>query len=411
MKKLSIRLLVIFLLNLCSGTLFAQYTFFKPKESFAIEVSLPNSALTRLPMYRNAISSLIVVDDFIVGGTSAKEGLAPFVFVASISERKLINYKDLNEVIPGQRSIQSGYSRGKNKMLFAGTIANESNNGAQGDGHLIQIKINQQGMPDIQDLGVPVPGEGVLSLVSNAQGTMLYGVSYPSGQFFTYNIETKDVQTYDDITPTKRDLGVLEEFALKPENYLCKALTRDDQGIIYGSMPINKIFAFNPKDDSFQILNDALPKVWGRRAMGQIESWAKAEDGKLYGGSAGDGQLFLLDPATKKVKNMGKPIMMNRLRGLTFGKDGKLYGIAGALPGYTHLFSYDEDGEGYQDLGNPQFKMVAPGIEQGISWRGFQLGTIASSEDGKYIVMGEDEALSQLLIFAVGENNEQRRSN
>ncbi len=58
--------------------------------------------------------------------------------------------------------------------------------------------------------------------------------------------------------------------------------------------------------------------------------------------------------------------------------------------------------EGYKDLGNPQFILKAPGIEQGIEWRGFQLRTIAASEDGKYIVMGEDEALSQLLIFQVG---------
>ena len=95
--------------------------------------------------------------------------------------------------------------------------------------------------------------------------------------------------------------------------------------------------------------------------------------------------------------------MMPRLRGLTFAKDGRLYGIAGALPGYAHLFSYAPDKEGFKDYGNPQFTMTAPGIEQGIDWRGFQLGTIASSEDGKYVVMGEDEALSQLLIFSVGQ--------
>ena len=90
--------------------------------------------------------------------------------------------------------------------------------------------------------------------------------------------------------------------------------------------------------------------------------------------------------------------MMNRLRGLTTAKDGKIYGIAGAAPGYAHLFSYDEK-NGFVDMGNPEFEMKAPGIEQGINWRGFQLGSIASSEDGKYIVIGEDESLSQLLVF------------
>lgn len=50
-------------------------------------------------------------------------------------------------------------------------------------------------------------------------------------------------------------------------------------------------------------------------------------------------------------------------------------------------------------MGNPQFILKAPGIE----WRSFQLQT--AFEDRKYIVMGEDEALSQLLIFPVGGLN------
>jgi hypothetical protein len=134
--------------------------------------------------------------------------------------------------------------------------------------------------------------------------------------------------------------------------------------------------------------------------MGVAESWTKTENGLLYGGNAGDGQLFELNPDTKKIKNLGKPIMMNRLRGLTTSNDGKIYGIAGAAPGYSHLFSYDEE-TGFIDLGNPEFQMKAPGIEQGINWRGFQLGCITSSEDGKFVVMGEDESLSQLLVFPV----------
>ncbi|MCK5468800.1 MAG: hypothetical protein KAI99_09825, partial [Cyclobacteriaceae bacterium] len=155
---------------------------------------------------------------------------------------------------------------------------------------------------------------------------------------------------------------------------------------------------FNPKNEHFHYLDDSIPEVWGRKTMGSVESWTKSKNGILYGGNSGDGQLFELDPKTKRVKNLGKPIMMNRLRGLTTAKDGKIYGIAGAPPGYAHLFSYDEN-VGYVDMGNPEFEMKAEGIEQGIKWRGFQLRTIVSSEDGKYIIMGEDESLSQLLVF------------
>jgi hypothetical protein len=93
--------------------------------------------------------------------------------------------------------------------------------------------------------------------------------------------------------------------------------------------------------------------------------------------------------------------MMPRLKGLAFGANGKLYGIAGAAPGYAHLFTYDTRLEGFADLGNPRFTMIGPGIEQGIMWRGFQIGTLAASEDGRFIVLGEEEALSQLMVFPI----------
>jgi hypothetical protein len=121
----------------------------------------------------------------------------------------------------------------------------------------------------------------------------------------------------------------------------------------------------------------------------------------LYGGCGADGQLFRLDPGSGRVTNLGKPTGMPGLPGLAFGSDGLLYGIAGGPPGYTHLFRYDPRTGGYQDLGNPRFRMKEPGMEQDIPWRAFQLATIAAAADGRWIALGEDEALSQLLVFPV----------
>jgi hypothetical protein len=405
MKKLTKFLFFLLLLNQYSDSIWAQFTFFTPKENFAIEVSLPNTELKRLPIYRNSISSLIVVGDHIIGGTSANEGLTPFIFVASLKHRQIVDISNINEIIPGQQSIQTGFCRGINNVLFAGTLANKKIDGSKGDGHLLQVDIDQDGKINIKDMGIPLPGEGILSLTLDAGKRTLYGVSYPSGLFFKYVIDTKDIKTYKNIAVTDQQIDTLKEYDLVPLNYLCKNLIQSD-GLIFGSMPINSIFYFDPKNDSFHIMKD-IPDVWGRRTLGQVESWAKSINGKIYGGNAGDGQLFEIDPVTKYLKNLGKPIGMNRLRGLCFGSDGKLYGIAGGQPGYSHLFSYN-DQEGFTDLGNPEFTMVAPGIQQGILWRGFQLGTITSDEDGKYIVMGEDESLSQLLIFAIEEKYEQR---
>ena len=376
---------------------------YEPMQGFAIEVSLENSDLTRLPIYQNSISSLIVNGDYIIGGTSAADGLSPYIFTASLSERKVISIQELNKTVSRQKSIESGFCQGKNHTLYAGTIdGNGSAINSSGGGHLLQVQVDKKGAIDVKDLGIPVPGESVYSLISDSSGTILYGISFPSGVFFTYNINTGQTKIFKDIVPSSKDIEALKLYILDPRDYLCKSLILDNEGMVYGSAPINKLFYFNPKDESFHILEDILPTGWGLRMLGRIDSWTKSADGKLYGGNAGDGQLFVLNPSSKKIKNLGNPVMMNRLRGLVFGKNGKLYGIAGAPPGYTHFFSYDGE-NGFHDFGNPQFDMVAPGIEQGIGWRGFNIGTLVSSEDGKYLVMGEDEALSQLLIFIVPE--------
>jgi hypothetical protein len=372
---------------------------FEALNGFAIEVSLENTGLIRLPIYQNAISSLKVQGDFIIGGTSAAEGLSPYVFVASLSERKVLSKQELNKIISGQQSIRSGFCQGRGQVLFAGTMPDQAGISREG-GHLIRVTVDDKGIPEIRDLGIPVPGEGVYTLLSDASGTMLYGISYPSGLFFSYNIHTAQVNIFRDIVPSPKDMAALQLYILKPGDYLCQALVEDQGGLVYGSLPVNKLFCFDPKDKSFIILTDSLPAIWGLRMLGCVDSWAKSGDGNLYGGNSGDGQLFVLNPTAKKITNLGNPAMMNRIRGLAFGRNGKLYGIAGAPPGYTHFFSYDRD-NGFHDLGNPQFEMVAPGIEQGIGWRGYNIGTMVSSEDGKYMVMGEDESLSQLLIYIV----------
>lgn len=378
----------------------AQYTFFSPKGSAAIEVSLQGTGMLRLPIYRNSIASLAVVGDYAIGATKADNGLAPFLFTASISKQEMVSIKDLDAVLKGQASIQSGFYKHSDGSLFAGTLttANNQSNG----GHLLSIQLRSDGSLQVKDLGVPVKGEGIFALTGNRTNGVLYGITYPSGIFFSYQISNAAIKTYESIKPSKEDLDVMKrEYHQTPDDYLCGALVVDDKGMVYGSRAINTLFYFNPSDESFNDIG-ALPEVWGRRTLGRVEAWTKL-NGKLYGGNAGDGQLFEVDPEKHTVKNLGKPAMMPRLRGLCAGADGKIYGLTGALPGYVHLFAYDPAGAGFTDYGNPQFTMKAPGIQQGIEWRGFQLRTIAASEDGRYIVMGEDESLSQLMFFPVNQ--------
>lgn len=397
-RKNIVIILLIAILGLTAFSAYPQYTFFSPGGSFTVEVSLPNTDLNRLPMYRNAITSLTSVGDYVIGGTTAREGLSPFVFIVSLKEKEMITSIDISDIVSGQMAIKTGFTKGNKRQLFAGTIPQESDTVG---GHLIMVNLDKNGKIKINDLGVPVSHEGIFSMTSSKDHSRLYGLSYPSGYLFSFDVKTGKVKLFKEIAPDDRTIDYLKEhFSIEPEDYLSRDLVIDDNGILYGSLPYGKIFTFDTKREIFGELNVTLPYVWGRSSIGQVDSWLKTNDGRIYGGNRADGQLFELDPSTGKIKNLGKPIAMKGLAGLTIGRDGKIYGIAGGKPGYSHLFSYHPS-MGFKDYGNPQFEMIAPGIEQGINWRGFQLGTIASSENGRYIILGENEALSQLLVFPV----------
>jgi hypothetical protein len=341
------------------------------------------------------MTSLEVLGAYAIGGTSARAGLSPFLFAVSLSERKLVSVLDLDAVVPGQRSILSGFGRGEGGELFAGTMPQKEGYA----GHIIRVTIGEMGLR-AADLGTPVAGEGIFALTADPRRRTLYGISHPSGKFFSFGLADRVARVYDSTSPDEAARVAYFQLALTPADYLSRSLVVDGEGRVYGSQPVNRVFRFDPRTQEVELLPDELPAVWDRRVLGRVDSWALGPDGAIYGGNAGDGQLFRLDPVRGRILNLGKPVMMPRLKGLAFGRDGKLYGVAGGAPGYSHLFRYDPR-DGFVDLGNPRFGMVGESLPTGILWRGFQISTLAVSEDGRFIVMGDDEVLSQLMVFPV----------
>lgn len=372
-----------------------QQGFFTPPGSFAVEISLENSPYLRLPLDRNAVTSLVVVGDHAIGGTSAKASKSPFLFAVSLSQRKLVSVLDLATVVAGQRAILSGFGRGESGVLFAGTMPQKAGEA----GHIVRVSLSEAGLR-ATDLGAPIPREGIFALTADARRGALYGVSHPSGKFFSFDLGGGVVQVYDSTSPDAAALASYHQFALKPADYLTRRLVVDGEGRVYGSQPVNKVFRFDPETRKIALLASELPAMWDKQILGRVDSWTVGPDGVLYGGNAGDGQLFSLDPGSGRIVNLGKPIMMPRLKGLAFAADGRLYGVAGGAPGYSHLFRYDPR-DGFVDLGTPRFEMVGEDLPPGILWRGFQLATLEASEDGRYVVMGDEEALSQLMVFPV----------
>lgn len=372
----------------------AQEPMLEAKGAFAVEVSAENTGQLRLPIYRNAITSLDVAGGYVIGGTSAVSGLEPYLFAVSLDRRRMVAAVSLEAVVADQQSIRSGFGRGPDGWLYAGTMPG----GAKGSGHLIRVRM--RGRLEVTDLGVPVPSEGVFAVTAVPGSGIIYGLSHPSGKFFAFHTVDGKAEIYEQTVPDRRALAELSSYVLQPEDYLSRRLVTDSVGRVYGSCPPNRIFRFDPSSKKVAILDAEMPSVVGRRALGRADAWAVAADGALYGSNAADGILFRLEPESGSIVNLGKPVMMPRMKGLAFGPGGTLYGVAGSAPGYTHFFVRDPQ-RGFEDLGIPEATMTAPNIEQGIRWRGYQIGTVAASEDGRYIVLGEEEALSQLLVLPV----------
>jgi hypothetical protein len=374
--------------------------YFAPRGSFTVELSLESSPHLRLPLNRNAVTSLVVSGDYAIGGTTASDGRSPFLFAVSLSRKKLERILDLESIVPGQRAVVSGFDRGRDGVLFAGTMPQTgTGTGTDAGGHLLGIALGDSGLT-ANDLGIPVPGEGIFALAADAARDVVYGLSHPSGKFWSLEIASRRTKVWDDTVADERMRFTYRQFALQPQDYLSRRLIVDASGRVYGSRPVNKIFRFDPATQRIEIMPGELPGHSDRRVLGRADTWAIGPDGRIYGGNAGEGQLFRLDPATGVVVNLGKPTPLPRMKGIAFGRDGKLYGIAGGTPGYSRVFQY-EPGGGFTDLGIARFEMVGDEMPRGLFWRGFQLVSLAASENGRYIVMGDDEALSQLMVFEV----------
>ena len=381
---------------LCAQQVRAEYRFFTPKDGFTVEVSLENPGeRLRLPIYRNRITSLEAMGDRAIGGTTAEEGLSPFLFAVSLKEKALKVAHDLATDIPGQRAVRSGFGR-VGDALYAGTVSDAEG----GSGHLIKVTFNGKAFT-VEDLGAPVNGEGVFALTADPKRGKIYGITCPSSKFFTYDIATSAVKVFEETALTRKHYGYYHHYGLTVEDILSRELVVDKKGRVWGSCPVNSIFYYDPSAGKTVVIEEELPTVWGRRPLGRVDSWALSPDGMIYGGNAGDGQLFRIDPNTLAVSNLGKPIMSPRMPGLAFGADGRLYGMAGALPNYGHYFVYNTATGDFIDMGNPHASLVVPEVKSDFPWRGYQIATVTATQDGRFILLGENESLSQLMVIPV----------
>ena len=235
--------------------------------------------------------------------------------------------------------------------------------------------------PVWRDLGQVAEHEGVYSLTADPAKHTLYGVTFPSGIFFSVNLASGEIKTHGKLFE-RTGIGADEYFRPVP-----RALAVDASGVVWTSGNGGWVFRYDPAHDALEQTKLRLPGVPGREFLNVIDTLVPGPEGVLYGATS-DGYLFRLDTAHLHAVNLGRPYDDARIPAMIYGPDGKFYGAAGSPKGICRVFSYDPKESEFRVLG-----LIEKRDPANYDWLMFQIGAMADDAEGRlYFAEGESPA-------------------
>ena len=365
--------------------------------------NLGQPPLDVIPPGETAITSLVIAaDGCLYGGTSGKRA---HLFVLDPAWDHVFPLGHL----PGEESIHHSMAAAPDGTIWIGTSLFHKGrvderrqdilaryDGYPG-GHIYKFdpKKEREGrtrmqrpdperpLPFVTDLGIAIKGEGIVCLVIGNRE--LYGVTFPNGHFFVTDLETGK----------SKDKGQICGPPLNEEPFrsIPRSLQIDTCGRVWGAGDNGTLFHYEPGTGKV-VHHPAfrLPCELGREFKTIVDAMVLGPDGHIYGGTS-DGFIFRFDPEAKKISNLGKPIMQNRIRGLAFSLDGDLYGVGGEPGGAVRLFVYRTTEGSYENLGlldvnrNPYY-----------AWLAYEAESMVTGQDGT-IFIGETGRMAHLYIL------------
>jgi hypothetical protein len=238
-------------------------------------------------------------------------------------------------------------------------------------------------LPFVEDLGIPVPGEGIVCLVMG-EGEM-YGVTFPGAHFIVTDLATGKTE----------DKGAICGPPLNEEPFrsIPRALVIGEDGFVWGAGDHGALFHYEP--ESGEIVHHPqhrLPSELGREFKTILDAMVVGPEGLIYGGTS-DGFLFRFDPESMRISNLGKPMWQYRIRGLAFSKDGDLWGVGGERGGGARLFVYRTEEQEFENLG-----LLDVNRSPHYAWLAFEADSMITGPDGTMFI-GESGRISHLYLL------------
>lgn len=376
--------------------------------------------VNEIPADSSAITSLLAArDGNIYGATSGREAYL-FIFQPATNKVRHLGrvagqqgvHHALAEDADGNLYLGSGKSMFEEFPLTPGKPGEEHIDkllwndvqrhfSSDAGGHLYRYRPGKSNaavkLPDmacdLEDLGIPRAHNAVYALTSSPDGLELYGLTYPDGHFFIYNVKAA---RFADLGPVDREIvfhGPERKWRSLPRALVC-----DAAGRVFTSGTGGALIYYCPQAKKLVETRLRVPGDYYRVQFYQdhavVEGFAAAASGLIYGGTC-DGYVFSLDPAKMKLVNLGKPRASRRLRCLTVARNGKVYAMAGerSASAPCQAYCYDPADGGWSELG-----LLIVDRSPYYYWRGYQFDAMTTGPDGT-LYLGESERRSHLFLL------------
>lgn len=207
-------------------------------------------------------------------------------------------------------------------------------------GHILSYDMDTG---EFRDLAMVPEQEGLLTMNMDIKRKLIYGITWPTGRFFKYDLQRNEMKDFGRVSEDGED-GIGEKYRT-----LCRSIAIDPEtGLVYYSTSDGVIFQFDPKADELKpIEEDNLRKDYfgwydpaspGHMGYNWRQIFYYAPQEVFYGVHGNSGYLFRFDPAKRKIEIVERITSLQSKRSGMF--DQFSYGYLGFTLGHDQRTVY-----------------------------------------------------------------------
>jgi hypothetical protein len=293
-------------------------------------------------------------------------------------------------------------------------------------GHLYRFVVADNGPAKVNDLGAPVPGQGIYTLAYLPTSKAIVGNTWPDGHFFSYDPVAGRFKDYGAIAgyhtyempEHAQDLNRGTKEGIHYPRQVSRAIAVGPDGNAYTGGADGFLFRYNAATRKLEKLKQRLPAGAGREPWASLDACTTlGNTGRYSLGGTSDGYLVKIDWEAKdrgamvppQLLSLGKPLAQSTIQVLAPARinlfdspslDHRLdLGIGGNLDGMPRWFVV----ENQKDVFQPEVQVVAvrPGGIPHVDGQPSMVGYGAAVFDAGtgIIYAGERDRIARLVRF------------